>query len=211
LFGYSFELQDGDLIITFSYGPPSEGSAIFDHAQHTVTIEDFQDGDFGIHIYDPEIVIAEGAEIYGFDQHLEQIVVVGREPDFAYPVVSDAEALAYINNNGDFLTILAALDPNSTGSIPQTPPSSPPGIDGDEDDNQIDGGAPGELIRSHGGDDTVNANGGDDRVDAGGGNDIVHLGTGADLSITAFPAAKATTRSAAAPARTGCSVMRAMM
>ncbi len=182
-FGYSFELVDGDLVITFAYGTPPEGQKGIDIAQHTVTVKDFQDGDFGIHIYDPTLIIVPGSPVYEFDMHLEEWVVANSGPDSAYASVTDAEHVSYINNGGHYIPILAAIDPATTGIIPQSPPQAAPRIDGDGNDNLIYGDASGELIRGHAGNDTINAIGGDDRVDGGDGDDVIHLGNGADLAI----------------------------
>jgi hypothetical protein len=92
-FGYSFRMEGADLVITFAYGPNEDTEEPNDLQEHTITIRDWQDGDFGIHVMDQSVIVVPGNPIWGLDV-LEQDVIIEYEPAGAFPYVGDSAHVA---------------------------------------------------------------------------------------------------------------------
>jgi Ca2+-binding RTX toxin-like protein len=174
-FGFAYEMNEENLIVHIGYLSQDDGGQI-SFTESTVTIENFHEGDYGIHFYDYGTIEAN----YYLSDGEGSYSIFSRD---YLSLLDDIDALYYINNNGNYITVPAALDPNSTGSV--TPPSTPHfhEIIGTSDGDTLTGSSADDLVRALDGDDMVTAGAGNDRVNGGAGNDTIHLGLGNDLAI----------------------------
>jgi Ca2+-binding RTX toxin-like protein len=161
----------------------------------SVTIENFQSGDFGIILIETTeapFLPSSGTYDYGNGHTIERKTyrdyevikdsiwgTYERESSYTPTYTAAAEDMALAWNNGEFIAVPKPLSP----SILTSPSHSDLGLRGTLGPDILTGTGAGEQIDALGGNDTVNSGAGDDDVDAGDGDDTVNLGTGADFGF----------------------------
>ena len=161
----------------------------------TVTVEDFQNGDFGIQLFEaPEAPFFPSVftKVYGSGhtvtytqyrdfEHIEDSIygTWDRQTADQTPYIPTPEQIAYAWNNDSFITVPAALDPTTTQSVSHQSPV----IVGTQGADALAGTGGDDTIEALAGNDAISAGTGNDRVDAGAGDDTAWLGAGNDLVV----------------------------
>ncbi len=181
-FGISYFMDGTSLKIVTSLNVFDDATQSVSVRDSTVTIEKFREGDFGIRFFLPETLTII-RNIYEYDETADSFnpyILVGTEIVLE-SWVNDTHGLNYISNNGDYITVPAAIDP--TIPIVINNPSQPPVITGTPGEDTLRGTINADLVRGLAGNDDIRTRAGDDRVDAGAGDDVVYLVAGADLVL----------------------------
>ncbi|MGH6819351.1 MAG: calcium-binding protein, partial [Methylocella sp.] len=146
-----------------------------------VRIEDFQDGDYGIHlgIYFPHGQHKAGE--YLTDAQVEQSFNQGEATAYNKAVYPPSSLAISLTADGEVQGAQRSALAASAGAAVITAENLVIAIDGGDNADQLQGIDVSELINGGGGNDTLDGMGGNDRIHGGAGDDRLMGGTGADL------------------------------
>jgi Ca2+-binding RTX toxin-like protein len=174
-FDFIYELSGSELTIFIGkLSVPDGGYYPESTMVGSVTISDFENGDFGIYLYENSYL---NEYVNGY---LPGPPWNGGGEDGPQYYVGDGEGVRSLNNDGQYLEV-PNLDEMQPG--PRRDPTDP--ITGTAGDDNIQGTPGDDQIYTGDGDDNVNAGDGDDTIigGSGEGNDIYNAGDGNDTLV----------------------------
>ncbi len=149
----------GTQTLTITIGANGDGVAV-------VEIPGFEEGDFGIHFYEPSLVEIRGP--FG-------------EVGMQY-VFDDAVAFDAIWNDSLLLSVPASVTDGECSDVDNGDQNSPRTLSGGGDDDTLFGFAGADALNGKAGDDMLVGNAGRDRLNGGPGADLLDGGEGEDIA-----------------------------